>query len=157
MSDTALVYIARRRNLAISVAMLVVQVLLSLALIFFMRWLGWPVNFQAAGPAIALMLTLGLTSVVKAGLLGRLLAAPVSPLRWPLLWAALAAIAVGTCFTALPHSLEWAELVLGEPAIAGVYLWVLWRWAFGPADRALFGQVPRADEATLPYAGAKVS
>ena len=67
---------------------------------------------------------------------------------------ALAAVVVGGCFAMLPHSLEWAEVILGIPAIAAVYLFVLWRWAFGPADRALFGKMPRADEATLPNVGA---
>jgi ABC-type glycerol-3-phosphate transport system substrate-binding protein len=44
--------------------------------------------------------------------------------------------------------------VIGIPAIAGVYLFILWRWAFGPADRALFGKMPSADEASLPNVGA---
>ena len=153
VSESALVYIARHRNLAISVAMLAFQVGVSFALIFAMRAAGWPPNFQAAGPAVALMVSVALTSVIKARLLGRLLGAPVSPWRWPLVWAALAAIAVGSAFTALPHRLEWAELVIGEPAIAATYLLVLWRWAFGPADRALFGRVP-AGEPALPHQGA---
>jgi O-antigen/teichoic acid export membrane protein len=152
--ETALVYTARHRNLIISAVMLVFQVVLSFALIGAMRALGWPTAYQAAGPAVALMISLALTSVVKARLLRRILDAPVSPLRWPLLWAALAAGAVGACFTALPHRLEWAEIVIGVPAIAGVYLFVLWRWAFGPADRALFGRMPRSDEATLANMGA---
>ncbi|WP_298675041.1 oligosaccharide flippase family protein [uncultured Sphingomonas sp.] len=152
--ESALVYLARHRNLMISAAMLTFQVVLSFALILAMRALGWPIAFQAAGPAVALMLSVALTSVVKARVLGRLLHAPVSPLRWALLWAALAAVVVGGCFAMLPHSLEWAEVILGIPAIAAVYLFVLWRWAFGPADRALFGKMPRADEATLPNVGA---
>ena len=30
------------------------------------------------------------------------------------------------------------EYALGIPAILGVYLWVIWRWGFGPEDRVLF-------------------
>lgn len=135
--ETALVYTARHRNLMISAGMLLFQVVLSLVLIFAMRGLGWPPGFQAAGPAVALMVSLALTSVLKAGLLQRILAAPVSPLRWPLLWAALASGVVGWGFTRLPQELEWAELVIGEPAMLVVYLLVLWRWAFKPDDRAL--------------------
>jgi hypothetical protein len=60
---------------------------------------------------------------------------------------------VGAIFTLLPKRLEWAELLFGEPAIAATYLLILWRWAFGPADRALFGKAPTAEEATLPNAG----
>lgn len=142
--ESALVYVARHWNLLISGIMLAVQVALSFALIYLMRGWGWPENYQAAGPAIALMLSLALTSVVKAWLLGRLLDAPVSGWRWQLAVAAGVAIAVGSLFTALPHSLEWAELVFGLPAIAASYLFVIWRLAFGPDDRALFAGKPKA-------------
>ncbi|EZP51044.1 Polysaccharide biosynthesis family protein [Sphingomonas sp. RIT328] len=154
--ESALVYTARHRNLMISIVMLAVQITLSFALIVGMRRLGWPTMWQAAGPAVALMISVALTSVVKAGLLGRILAAPVSPWRWPLLAAILAAAAVGGLFTALPPRFEWLELIGGEPAIAATYLFVLWRWAFGPADRALFGKMPKAEEATLPNVGSPV-
>ena len=154
--ESALVYTARHRNLMISIVMLGVQIALSFALIGAMREAGWPTTWQAAGPAVALMVSVGLTSIIKATLLGRILGAPVSPWRWPLLWAVLAAILVGGLFTALPHRLEWIELLVGEPAIAATYLFVLWKWAFGPADRALFGKMPTSDEATLPNVGAPV-
>jgi O-antigen/teichoic acid export membrane protein len=154
--ESALVYTARHRNLLISGVMLGFQVALSFALVAGMRSLGWPTTWQAAGPAMALMTSLGLTSVIKAGLLRHILGAAVSPLRWPLVWAVAAAGAVGAAFTALPKEMEWAELLIGEPAIAATYLFVLWRYAFGPADRALFGSVPKAEEATLPNVGAPV-
>lgn len=156
VSESALVYIARHRNLLISVAMLAFQIGLSFALIFAIRRLGYPANYQAAGPAIALMLSVALTSVIKAGLLGRLLGMSVNPVRWPLIGAALAAIAVGTIFTSLPDEYEWTELAFGEPAIAATYLFILWKWAFGPADRALFGKAPQVSEATLPNLGSPV-
>ena len=148
--ELALVYIARHLNLTISVTMLAIQIALSFALIFLMRAIGWPTNYQAAGPAVALLLSVSLSSLVKANLLSRLLKARVSPLRWQLLWAVLVTILVGSAFTALPHRFEWAELVFGLPAIFGVYWFVLWRWAFGPEDRALFSKFPKPSEATLP-------
>ncbi len=154
--ESALVYTARHRNLVISIVMLAVQIALSFLLIGAMRQAGWPTTWQAAGPAVALMVSVGLTSIIKATLLGRILAAPVSPWRWPLLWAVIAAVVVGSLFTALPHRLEWVELLVGEPAIAATYLFVLWKWAFGPADRALFGKMPKAEEATLPNVGSPV-
>ncbi|MBA4048496.1 MAG: polysaccharide biosynthesis protein, partial [Sphingomonas sp.] len=92
---------------------------------------------------IALMLSLALTSLIKAWLLGRLLGASVSGWRWQLAVAAGVAIVVGSVFTALPQSLEWAELVFGLPAIVASYLFVIWRLAFGPEDRALFAQKPK--------------
>ncbi|WP_375422150.1 lipopolysaccharide biosynthesis protein [uncultured Sphingomonas sp.] len=154
--ESALVYTARHRNLIISIVMLAFQIALSFALILVMRRLGWPRTWQAAGPAVALMVSVGLTSIFKARLLSAILRAPVSPWRWPLVWAGLAAGLVGALFTALPPSLEWAELLFGEPAIAAVYLFILWRYAFGPADRALFGKMPGREEATLPHLGSPI-
>ncbi len=148
VSESALVYIARHRNLLISGGMLAFQIGLSFTLVLAMRRLGWPVVWQAAGPAVALMVSLGLGSVIKMRLLSRLLGARVSGWRWPIVWAALAATGVGTIFTALPQRYEWTELVIGVPAIAAVYCYILWRWAFRADDRALFTRVPR--EATMP-------
>jgi hypothetical protein len=67
-----------------------------------------------------------------------------------MLWAALAAIVVGTAFTALPKRYEWVELLIGIPAIAATYFFILSKWAFGPEDRALFGKIPSVEGATLP-------
>ena len=107
-------------------------------------------NDDVADLAIALMLSVAITSTIKALLLRHILKAPVSGFRWPLLWAVLAAIAAGTVFTSLPHRFEWMELVFGIPAIAAAYIFVLWRWAFGPEDRTLFRKLPGPEEATLP-------
>lgn len=142
VAESALVYIARLQNLLISIGMLCFQIALSFALIFAMRGVAWPVNYQAAGVAVALFCSVGLTSMVKSTYLSRLLGAGVAGWRWPMLWAVLAAGAVGIAFTALPKRYEWVELVIGEPAIAGVYLFVLFRWAFGPEDRALLRSAP---------------
>ena len=136
--ETALVYIARHRNLMISIVMLAFQAALSFALIYLMRGLGWPTAWQAAGPAVALLLSLALTSIIKARLLHRLLDARVTSLRWPLLWAALAGAAVGAPFTALPKQFEWTQLLIGLPLTMVAYGYVLWKWAFRDEDRALF-------------------
>ncbi|PAX07453.1 lipopolysaccharide biosynthesis protein [Sphingomonas lenta] len=154
VAESAMVYIDRRRNLLISVAMLGFQIALSFALVAAMRRLGWPETWAAAGVAVALCASLGLTSVIKVRVLERLLGHRVAPWRWTLLWAGLAAILAGTVFTALPQEYEWAELVIGVPVIAAVYMYVLWRWSFGEGDRALFRRMPQAEEATLPRQGA---
>ncbi|MGN6269515.1 MAG: lipopolysaccharide biosynthesis protein [Sphingomonas sp.] len=148
--ESALVYVARHRNLMISLMMLGVQIVLSFALILAMRAAHWPTNYQAAGPAVALMVSVAITSTIKATLLKYILKARVSGFRWPLVWAALAAIVAGTLFTSLPHRYEWTELVFGIPAIVLAYGFVIWRWAFGPEDRKLFKKLPGAEEATLP-------
>ena len=142
--ESALVYVARHLNLLVSGIAFAVQIALSFALIYLMRSWGWPPNYQAAGPAIALMLSLALASLAKAALLRRLLGAAVSGWRWQLAPAAAVAIIVGTLFTSLPHRLEWAELIFGLPAIAASYLFVIWRFAFRREDRALFSRMPRA-------------
>jgi hypothetical protein len=147
VSEAALVYMARKRNLMISLLMIGVQIVLSLALILGMRAMGWPLAFQAAGPAIALMLALGLASILKARLLARLLNAPVSGWRWPLIWAAGAAVPVGYLFVNLP---EWMELALGIPAILATFGFVIWKRGFTHEDRALFRFKPRGAAPTLP-------
>ena len=78
VSEAALIYIAAKRNLAISVAMIAGQTILSVVLVSLTRAFH-PVSdmkndtIAAAGPAVALMAMLGLASIAKAGLLRRLL------------------------------------------------------------------------------------
>jgi len=144
VSEAALVYMARHRNLAISIFMLAFQIGLSFALIFAIRALGWPTNYQAAGPAVALLLSLTLTSLVKASVLRRMLRAPVMAWRWSFLAAVGAAVVVGVPFTLLPRRFEWVELLIGEPVLVGVFLFVVWRYAFKPEDRTLFQKLPGA-------------
>jgi O-antigen/teichoic acid export membrane protein len=166
VSEAALVYVARHRNLMISALMIAVQAGLSVALILALRaarlpphvaeWIGvqsdrLPPSFAAAGPALALALGLGLASILKANLLGRLLGAPVQAWRWPLIWAAAAAAIVGWLVTALPKSFEWAELVFGMPLILLTFGAIIWRWGFTQADRALFKLRKRdLEEPSLP-------
>ncbi len=135
VSESALVYMARRRNLAISLGVLIVQIGLSFALIFAAREWAAPLEVQAATPAVALAIAVALGSVAKVTLLGRLLGANVAPFRPPLLLAIGVSLFVGTIAT---RWVEWAELIIGVPLIMASYLIVLWRFAFGPEDRALF-------------------
>ena len=81
------------------------------------------------------MLALGAGSLAKAMLLSRLLGEPLKIWRWSLLPAVAAATLIGIGATWLP---EWVELAFGIPAILGVYLFIIWRYAFGPEDRVLF-------------------
>jgi O-antigen/teichoic acid export membrane protein len=138
VSESALVYIARHRNLMISLVMIALQAGFSFALILAARRLHMPVMWIAAAPALALCLALGVGAFVKARLLARLLDAPINAWRWPLLSAAGVACIVGAGFVALPPRLEWVELVVGVWAILGGYGVVIWRWGFGPEDRTLF-------------------
>ncbi|HEU5286723.1 MAG TPA: oligosaccharide flippase family protein [Sphingomicrobium sp.] len=135
VSESALIYCARKRNMAISLAMIVLQALMSVGFILLFKRLGWPEMWQAAGPAIALLLALGMAAVAKARLLSHLLKAPVSGWRWELVWAAAAAAVAGQLAILLP---EWLELSVGIPAILLAFGAVLWWHGFTPEDRELF-------------------
>ena len=136
VSEAALVYVARLRNLWVSLATIAVQAVLTVGGIMLATRLGLNDNFRAAAAAAALLLALGMASVVKAWILSRILREPVNSWRWPLVWAAAPATLVGWAATQfLP---EWAELAFGIPAILGVYGFVIWHKGFGPEDRVLF-------------------
>ncbi|AGH50068.1 MULTISPECIES: lipopolysaccharide biosynthesis protein [Sphingomonadales] len=148
VSESALIYIARHRNLMISLATISLQVALSFAFILGARALGLPLAVQAVGPAVALPVALGFASIAKARLLSKLLGAPVSGWRWALIWAAAAAAVVGFIAIQVP---EWLELTVGVPLILLSYGLVIWYKGFTPEDRVLFklggsGPAPLASE-----------
>jgi O-antigen/teichoic acid export membrane protein len=147
VSEAALIYVARHRNLMISTAMIVIQILLSIGFILGARTLELREPIQAAGPAIALTLSLGLASIVKSRLLSHLLGAPVSGWRWALVWAAAAASVVGYIATRIP---EWGELIFGIPLILFTFGIIIWKHGFSHEDRLLFRRIPSLEEATLP-------
>ncbi|HET9335357.1 MAG TPA: oligosaccharide flippase family protein [Sphingomicrobium sp.] len=154
VSEAALIYCARHRNMAISVAMIVLEVGLAVGMILLMRSWQWPVMWQATGPAIALMLSLGLASVAKSQLLAKILEHPVSGWRWALIWAAAAALAIGWLFTLLPPRFEWLELIGGIPAILAAFGAVMWVKGFGHEDRELFRMKKEdIEELSLPDPG----
>jgi O-antigen/teichoic acid export membrane protein len=148
VSEAALVYVARIKNLWVSILTIAVQALISVAFILGLRKLGMGELFIAAGAAAALMVTLGLASLVKAVMLARILNEPINNWRWALVWASAPAVVVGYCATLLP---EWMELLFGIPAILLSYGIVIWHRGFGPEDRMLFRRkiVPQA-EAGIP-------
>jgi hypothetical protein len=135
VSEAALVYMARVKNLWISLGTIGFQAALTVGLIILVQDLGFGEQYKGAMAAMALMIALGLASLIKARLLGRLLGAPINTWRWALVWATSAAVVVGVAATYLP---EWAELAFGIPAIVGIYGWVIWHRGFGPEDRVLF-------------------
>ena len=135
VAEAALVYVARMRNLMISVATIALQAALTVgAMLLASEW-GLSDNYRAALAAAALMVALSFSSLMKALLLSSILGEGISNWRWPMMWAAAAAIVLGQLVILLP---EWAELVIGVPAILGVYGWVIWTKGFGPEDRVLF-------------------
>ena len=143
VSEAVLVYLAKKRNLGISLAVIALQALLTIGAVLGAKQLGLDEGYQAAGAALALMLALLVSSVAKAHLLKKLLKASVGNLRLALVWATAAAVLVGQLAIRLP---EWLELALGVPMILAAYGWVIWTRGFGPEDRVLFKKQKVAEE-----------
>lgn len=136
VSEAVLVYIARKRNLAISVGIITLQGALTVGFILVAQRMGLGEGFQAAGAALALFVALAVSSFVKALVLKTLLRAPVSNWRWALVYAAAPAVVVGFLFTEFAP--EWVELAVGGPVILAIYMWVIWKRGFDEADKVLF-------------------
>jgi O-antigen/teichoic acid export membrane protein len=152
VSEAALIYVARKRNMFISLVMLALEAGLAAALILIMKGQRFPLVFQAAGPAIALCVALAFASIAKSWLLKRQLHAPVSGWRFSVAWAAAAGAAVGVPVRLfLPPTLQ---LIVGVPAILGAFGAVLWTKGFGPEDRELF-RMNKEDVAELREAEAR--
>ena len=141
VSEAALIYLARIRNLVVSIVTICLQAALTVALITLAQRLGLPEAFQAASVALALGLALGFASITKSRMLGRMLGESINNFRWPLIWAIAPAVVVGYLFTLAP---EWIELAVGVPAILATYGFVIWRKGFGPEDRVLFKSAGKA-------------
>lgn len=136
VSEAALIFVARTRNMIISIVMLAIEAGLAAALILIIRSEGLEPAFQATGPAIALCIALGFASIAKSLLLKSRLGAPVSGWRWSVAWAAAGGIAVGVPVRLfLPETLQ---LIVGTPAILLAFGAILWTKGFGPEDRELF-------------------
>lgn len=140
--ETGLVYIARHRNLVISVLVLCLQIALSFVFVFVMRGWGWPENYQAVGPALALGVALTIGSALKAIMLRRILGASIISIRPSFFAAIIVACLVGSAFASLPPEYEWIELSVGIPAILATYLYVIIKFGFNQEDRSLFRKMP---------------
>jgi O-antigen/teichoic acid export membrane protein len=121
VSEAALVYVARLRNLWVSIATIALQA--------------------------ALMVALGASSLTKALMLSRILGRTINNWRWALVWAAAAAIVAGQAVILLP---DWGQLIFGIPVIFGIYGWIIWTKGFGPEDRVLFRRKVTKDEPAPP-------
>jgi O-antigen/teichoic acid export membrane protein len=147
VSEAALIYIARGRNMVISLIMLALEAGLAAALILLMKSEGLPQAYQATGPAIGLCIALAFASITKSRLLASELGQRVSGWRFDLAWATAAGVVAGAVIRMLPQALQ----LLGVPVILVAFGAVLWTKGFGPEDRELFrmrkGQVTELREA----------
>jgi O-antigen/teichoic acid export membrane protein len=136
VSEAALIYVARKRNMILSLIMLALEAGLAAALILLMKSENLPGAFQATGPAIGLCIALAFASITKSRLLAKELRERVSGWRWDLAWATAAGVVAGvTVRMLLPQT--W-QLIVGVPAILLAFGAVLWTKGFGPEDRELF-------------------
>lgn len=135
VSEAALVYVARLRNLWVSVGTIALQAILTVAAMLIADRLEWNEGWRAAAAAAALMTALGVASLVKATMLSRILGRTINNWRWALVWATAAAVVAGQLVVLMP---QWGQLVFGIPAILGLYGWIIWTKGFGPEDRVLF-------------------
>lgn len=126
--EMGLIFARPKANLLIAASVLALQGALSLALI---PWLA------GEGAAAALLLALVVAGLARQWLLARALGAAVGFWRWSLLAAGSAAFAFGYAARALP---ELAEMLVAIPGILLLFGAIVWRWGFGPEDRALFAR-----------------
>jgi O-antigen/teichoic acid export membrane protein len=150
VSEGALVYVARKRNLMISALMIGVQLALTVAVLTAIGTLELPAEdrqvYQSAAAAAALALSLGLSSILKARLLKHLLGESVVGWRWSLGWAAAAALIVGLPILWAP---DWFQLSIGVPVILIAFGAMVWTRGFTAEDRVLF-RMRRDEEPALP-------
>lgn len=149
VSEAALIYVARVRNLWVSIGVIALQAVLTVIGMEIVGRIEWEDGtrvdlYRAAAAAAALMLALAVSSLVKSRMLARILQQGINNWRWPLVWAAGAAVIAGQLAIRLP---EWAELVFGIPLILLAYGFVIWTRGFGPEDRVLFRRKAEAEAA----------
>jgi len=138
VSEAALVYLARVRNVMMSIGVIAIQALFSVGLILLARQLDLGEAWIAASPAAALALALAIGSLIKGRYLARLTGAPIRTWRLSLVGSAMVASIVGGAFLAIPREMEWARLAIGMPVILIVYFALIWRFGFDETDRTLF-------------------
>jgi O-antigen/teichoic acid export membrane protein len=130
VAESALIYVARGRNLFWSLVGVGIQIGVSLVLVPRDDILGGGV-----GAALGLAVSALFLSIVKSRLLAEKLGHPVSGWRWSLLVAGFAGLGTGLIVMRTP---EPVQLSIGLVAILGVYGGIIWRFGFKGADRLLF-------------------
>ncbi|KRA82755.1 lipopolysaccharide biosynthesis protein [Altererythrobacter sp. Root672] len=143
VSEAALIYVARLRNLWVSFGTIALQAGLTVGAMLLADKLEFNDGWRAAAVAASLMLALGVSSVIKAIMLSRIVGRAINNWRWALVVASAAAVVVGQLVIRMP---EWAQLVIGIPTLMAVYGWIIWTRGFGPEDRVLFARKVKQEE-----------
>jgi O-antigen/teichoic acid export membrane protein len=135
VSEAALVYIARYRNFMLSIGMIALQTALSFIFVGVAQRLGLGEFYFSAAVALALAVSLGISSLVKSRFASKILGAPVRTWRWSILFAAIPAALAGSLVWLLPSA--WQPLA-GTPLVLAVFSWLIWTRGFSEEDRVLF-------------------
>ena len=146
VSEGALVYMARHRNLMTSLTVLGVQVALTILFVTGFDALFPGVDedrpVQGIGAALALALAAGLASILKVMLLHHLIPERVTGLRWVFVPAtAVTAVAGWLSMTYLP---DFWQITVGLPVLVMIYGSILWFFGFKGPDRLLFRRLSTA-------------
>jgi O-antigen/teichoic acid export membrane protein len=146
VAESALIYVARGRNLFWSLVGVGIQIGVSVVLVPRTDMFGGGV-----GAALGLAVSALFLSIVKSRLLAEKLGHPVAGWRWSMLIAGAAGLGTGLVVMRTPEPIQ---LSIGLIAILGVYGGIIWRFGFKGADRLLFARQLRKaaeseDEALL--------
>ncbi|OWV34624.1 polysaccharide biosynthesis protein [Pacificimonas flava] len=150
VTEGALVYMARHRNLIASLVALGVQIALTIAFVA-----GFDVAFpgvgedrpvQGIGAALALAIAAALASIMKVILLHHLVREKVSGWRPVFLSATLVTAAAG--YVVMTYLPDFWQIVVGLPALIMVYGSIMWVFGFKGPDRLLFTRLSEAEEAS---------
>ena len=134
VTEGALIYVRRGANLMWSMIGLVVQVGVTLVLVWYFERTG-RTSLLAVGAAGGLATAALFLSIAKTQVLSRALHAKVSGWRWSLIGAGVPAFAVGLGVQLLAEPLQ---LSVGILAILGVFGAIVWTTGFKGPDRLLF-------------------
>ncbi|MEO0499423.1 MAG: oligosaccharide flippase family protein [Pseudomonadota bacterium] len=148
VSEGALVYMARHRNLMTSLIVLAAQIVMTIGFIHLFDVLFPGVEedrpVQGIGAALALALAAGLSSILKVMLLHHLIPERVSGWRWVFLPATLAVTAAGLAsMNFLP---AFWQITVGLPTLIAIYCSIVWVFGFKGSDRLLFTRLSAAKE-----------
>ncbi len=150
VSEGALVYMARHRNLMTSLTVLAAQIMMTIGFIhlFDILFPGVDENrpVQGIGAALALALAALFSSMLKVMLLHHLIPERVSGLRWIFVPATIATSIAG--YAVLNYLTPFWQLALGLPVLVALYGGLIWNFGFRGPDRLLFSRLSKAKEAS---------
>ncbi len=148
ISESALVYMARHRNLIASLIALGAQIVMTLGFIqlFDVVFPDVAENrpVQGIGAALALALAALLASILKVVLLHHLIPERVSGLRW--VYLPVTAVTAAAGFASMHFLPAFWQIAVGLPLLIAIYGGLMWTFGFKGADRLLFSRLSQAKE-----------